>query len=511
MFTRYKPRYGKRRVSDKKIALIYLVHTILVLLPALLTFTTAAIVQPVKSDNFVERIGLVTHLGNPNLPYVNNYAGVKVRLGELGIRYIRRGADGSPYDRVDLFNDHGIRFNFLSSTWTTTLSDLQISSFLTKVRPFPTASILSIEGANEYDNSNFNNQNPDWALDQRENTRALWDSVKNDPVLKGITVAGPAINRGYYREAGDLSAFVDKGSIHWYPGIREPSHNEFSYFAWFKNEALKYQYPGKRLWLTETGYYTSKSGVSERVSARYLPRSLFWFLYTHDIERVFIYQLCDYYPDPDSADREKFFGLLRHDLTPKLSYTALKNLIALFSDTDTNFTPSPFSYQLTGDTAKVKNLLFQKKDGTLLLALWQEVRSWNVDSLKPIQVVDRQLNVELASEIDTVYILHPCDPERPPLTPVKEVKRTRSFSVAVPDHVIIVVLKNTAGTTAVGRAQTSGNRQSFRRPVLYLSFPAVVPFENRNSYDLQGRSLRKSCMPLGESLRVLVTDQAGTQ
>jgi hypothetical protein len=81
--------------------------------------------------------------------------------------------------------------------------------------------------------------------------------------------------------------------------------------------------------VTELGWSTCPDGtgcVSEAVQARYL-REAFGIVRNHrlGVQAMFIYRLRDLAP-ADTSDREDWFGLLRHDGTPKPAWRVLETL-----------------------------------------------------------------------------------------------------------------------------------------------------------------------------------------
>src|SRR5262249_37883627 len=126
--------------------------------------------------------------------------------------------------------------------------------------------------------------------------------------------------------------------------------------------------------VTETGYHTAKTwtgnhpGVSEQAMGRYVLR-LFLEFFTSGISRTYLYELID--EGTNTGEREQNFGLLRYDGSEKPAFTGLKNLIGLLSDPGAGFTPGKLGYALSGDTAGVRQLLLQRRDGRFYLVLWR--------------------------------------------------------------------------------------------------------------------------------------------
>ena len=105
---------------------------------------------------------------------------------------------------------------------------------------------------------------------------------------------------------------------------------------------------GKQLWATEFGWSAHANtgfeaswdrGVSEATQADYLVRAVKWFGSKHPyVTNVF------WYNERNKATgdiHEDNFGLLRHDLSPKPAYHALKNLLVPTAPTTTTTTAPP--------------------------------------------------------------------------------------------------------------------------------------------------------------------------
>ena len=122
---------------------------------------------------------------------------------------------------------------------------------------------------------------------------------------------------------------------------------------------------------TEAGWGTSSkpTEVSEAVQLKYLQRFLFEQA-LHGIKRSYIYQFLD------AGTSFNTFGLVRGDLSPKPSYTGIRNLIRLLSDSGAA-RRDEVQLSVNGPST-VHHMLVEKSDGTRFLALWNEVPS--VDS-----------------------------------------------------------------------------------------------------------------------------------
>jgi hypothetical protein len=116
------------------------------------------------------------------------------------------------------------------------------------------------------------------------------------------------------------------------------------------------------------------------------------------VMRTYLYEFVDDVSSPG-------FGLVQADFTPKPAYTELQNLLKLFSDASFS-TPGKLDWTLSGSTANVNHVLFQKQDGTWMIALWLAVES--AGSTPPYQddnVPPQTVSLSIAAQISgaTVY------------------------------------------------------------------------------------------------------------
>ena len=235
----------------------------------------------------------------------------------------------------------------------------------------------AIEGPNEYSTSG----DPNWKPNLVAYQQALYAQVKADPELAALPVIGPSIVHNDQAALGDISAYLDCGNIHSYPQGNPPDKlGSFIAKAELNSGA-------KPIVATETGYHTALnwSGenppVSEAAMATYMPR-LFLEYFRWGIARTFSYELLDEFDDPGWTRQEANFGLLRHDLSPKPAFDALRNTIG------SSKTPARPSARRPSTTRSAKpaslprpgkrglhKVLLQKRDGSFYLALWRRPAS----------------------------------------------------------------------------------------------------------------------------------------
>lgn len=441
-----------------------------------------------SADRFVNSICVATHWGYPDTPYGQRYGEVKQKLIESGIRNVR---DGLFADRAQDLGKNGIRMTAIVDVPNYANGNEQtIQSIVNQIQGANAvgARIDAIEGPNEadlfWDASRFNKRYkgqpfPNGLIAFQKD---LYAAVKRNPATRNIKVIGPSLGGTYDPGAGrpnplatgGLSSAIDWGNFHPYPGSN-PFNLPFDYnttqkYYWNSNfpsisidehpylfEIAQTPFKPKPMVATETGYSTFNNGVSEKVHAKYMPR-LFLEFFRKGIPRTCSYEFVDEFADPGRANREANFGLLRHDLTAKPAYTALKNLIQLLKDPGTNFTPGKLNYELVvrpvqnyrepksgiianyDRTQYVHHLLLQKRDRTFYLALWHEISSYDTSTNPPREIeppsmpATLKLNQPIRSA--TIYTLG--TDGRLKTTPAS--LKNNQLELNVPDRVMLVKL-----------------------------------------------------------------------
>ncbi|HTA38856.1 MAG TPA: hypothetical protein VK760_07265 [Candidatus Acidoferrales bacterium] len=375
--------------------------------PGDVRYATAALRSeiPVQADAFVDSIGVNTHLID-DLTYDKGYAVVTQRMRELGVRHIRDGIFPGQTPR-----QYADERNFLRATGAQMEAITDCPKPLgyfphaqtppSLIRSFDAAiggRIERLEGPNEPDLRKVHlwGQLLTHCMEHFRFKDAL-------PVPFVASAMGNAFNT---RKLGDISKLVDIGAIHRYFSGFNPETTGFwksnacgtwGAMSFYICEARINAGPAAPLYITETGY-TTFGEVDEKTAGKYISRVLL-FDSLAGIVRTYIYELHD--DGTDTTNSEDGYGLFRYDGTPKPAFNAVRSEIALLSDPGPSFSPAPLAYSVYG----VKNLrheLFQKRDGTYVLAVWNESKSWNPSEAREMVVPVSVVTVTFAAAPQSV-------------------------------------------------------------------------------------------------------------
>jgi hypothetical protein len=250
-------------------------------------------------------------------------------------------------------------------------------------------------------------------------------------------VYGPSIaNPANASLVGDLSAYLDFGSLHPYPGGQVPMFSVGRH-----SDGLRSVSGDKPTVVTESGYHTAllwtggHPPVSEQAMGRYVLRLLLDY-FNAGIARTYLYELID--QGFDLADREKHFGLLRADGTEKPAYRGLRNLIELLEEPRPGFSASGLAYALEGDTTSVNAMLLEQSD-RFFLALWQDAPSFDLIGRTDRATVERRVTVRFTAP-KRVRVFEPLETT----TAVADLADRTMIDVGVPDHPILLEITTNA-------------------------------------------------------------------
>jgi hypothetical protein len=355
--------------------------------------------QAAQADAFADSIGVVTHLSYTDTPYFTAWPQVLNSLQVLGVRHIRDGyypwADSSTFiAEHQALADAGIGTDYVVPLNSTTTPET-IAQFAPEVRD-----LEELEAPNECDVAGNCGSS---ALAGIDNMLGFLPTIDNAGANLAVPVVGPSFTQqSSFASAGNISSEITENNLHIYFGGRNPGSpgwgdldaegNSYGSFAWWLDQA-NIDAPGMPVQITETGYMAFPTTiipftVPESVEASYTPRTLL-LAFQKGIKRTYLYELLDEVSSPG-------FGILRSDLTPKPSFTAVENLISNLQDKGLSFSPGSLGYSLEGGGPNLNHLLLQKRDGSFWLVLWLEEPSFDPATATPIAVTPQQVTLTLA-------------------------------------------------------------------------------------------------------------------
>lgn len=358
----------------------------------------AAAAGPVarRADSLANTLG-VNVVTSRNSGAQGDHAKAQAALARLGARHIRTRLFANRPDQYAVLRNlaaSGIRSDLVAGDPThaggTPEQLVQIAA-----TQLPSA-VDSFEGVNEWNFSGRTN----WAAEVRSHQKRLYAAVKSNSRLSRTPVLGPAFSANASSQratVGDLSAYLDYGNNHLYPGGFAPSRIISDQIASARTIS-----GSKKVMFTETGFHDAMhydgphNPTPDAVSGVYMPRLLLEH-YLRGTPRMFAYNLIDDNPDPGLTDREDHFGLLRNDYSPKPAYTALRNLLQLTADPGPAFTTRSLNYSLTGAPADLRTVLLQKRDGRFYLVLWRDVSIYDPVKRATLNVPAVNVGIRLAS------------------------------------------------------------------------------------------------------------------
>lgn len=190
--------------------------------------------------------------------------------------------------------------------------------------------------------------------------------------------------------------------------------------------------------------------------------------FSHGIEKTNIYSLID------DVKRSKYHGLLDGSLRRRLTFHAVKNLMSLFADSATSFSPGSLDYTLTGLTSTIKHQLFQKSDGTFLLTMYQDVDSYDRANKRDAMVPPVSVGLSL-SQSASISLYTPSLSA----AATKVVSGVNSLLIPVGDHVTVVSIRGGGGTLSSSAATSSSTSTTTGSTSSSPQTPTPDPFEFR--------------------------------
>ena len=406
-------------------------------------------VQAVWSDKFVGSVGIGTHFSYWDLlPYGDNLNSTLASLKAAGFRWVRDGlfqdtnvgSNDRFYGVMNQVKAAGIKMVLV--TQPAYLGNNQFvqppytnqQNLDTAVNRLGASAILAFEGPNEVDNNSYNwGGVPAFGANAKAYQAQMYQHAKQ--IAPGVTVIGlTTTSAGGASYVGDISSFMDAGTLHPYPSALVPTAD----LQGMETRLAPLNGAHKGWWVTETGYYTAPNatqnvyqpGVSEAAQGKYVPR-LYLDYFNAGISHTSVYEFIDEHST--QSDAEANYGMLHNDGSPKPAYNAMKNMLALLSDPGSAYAAGSLNFSLSGTTSTIRQALFQKRDGRFYLVLWNDVLVFNNNTKSNISNANVPVTVTFGSA-HNVSVYQPYTQA----TAISTTSSTTSLTVGVPDHPLIL-------------------------------------------------------------------------
>jgi hypothetical protein len=381
---------------------------VLMLLAADAGAGTQAVPQALWAHQFVDSVGVNTHLRHARSFYDVHFDVLKERLREAHITHIRDGAadlDGGFYerDRAERFRElgeAGIRVTFM---FRPMVAREFVQGFPERVRP----AFEAYELPNELNQQ----KNLPWPETLRVWMPLFAQYVRDDQRSARYPIIGPSIadlGGDPQRKLGDQQRSVDFGNLHKYYRAFNPGTEGYGRpgsppcQAW-RYGSLSYALcqvrrisGDKPISCTEAGYASngpSVRAVTPELQARYIARMLMLHLKS-GVVRTYVYQLADHGSDAGGA-----MGLLNDDGSEKPAWRQLSALMNELNDRAGQGQPPKPDIAVDGEVENLESLLFAKRDGSYRLVLWLEVPSADPKTGREIDVAPQTVILNLPREL----------------------------------------------------------------------------------------------------------------
>jgi hypothetical protein len=377
------------------------------------TNTTTTTTTVTRAEDFIQSIGVNTHMGNSGMGYGDVQVVLK-ELNYLGVDHIR---DWFPeqiwalqYSHLSTLASAGIDLHALLPN----INPIDLNTHMAALHSFALAypgAIASVEGANEVDVAPVTYQGLEGVPAALQLQKDLYAAVHGDTALSGVPVYNFTFgwNSPASYGVGDISASADYANVHGYvPNGLRPADVLPGLI-----KAHAASVPGKPIVMTETNYYTlpqdsNWGGVNQDVQAKY---GLYTALdnWKSGVSMTFFYELHDQAMD---LEREHNLGLFTADGKPKEFATALHNLTTILSDPGTNaisFNPTPLKVTLTGLPETASSLVMQKSDGTYDLVLWDEQQLWDANNHLQLPATSSDVTLSFKRSFTSAQVFDPTE------------------------------------------------------------------------------------------------------
>ena len=379
------------------------------------------LVAPRTSQSVFARVGvnvLPNHIGT-GYDYRSAWMAT---LGDLGTPYFRgfyEPRQSLTMDVVRRARSRKLRWGMSIATDSWVSAD-RIRNTIRHIADNAADVCLYVEGVNEPNWDRARAYEPSgWIARTAAQQRAIWQAVRADRRLDHVKVLGPSL-RDISASESDYRALAQQGilanvshaALHRYPNGTYPDQFLDQRFA-----MLRRQWPGKPVWITETGYQNALANTSghkpvpEWVAAAYMPSAVLEAI-DRGAAGVCFFELLD---DPDRGaknDTEANFGLYRSRDTvgppwsAKPAATQLRAFLRSLVDPGPEFTPARVPLRVTSSASDLRWTLTARRNGVATLHVRRATDCWDNNAQRPISVARVPVRVETARGVRTLQVDH---------------------------------------------------------------------------------------------------------
>lgn len=363
------------------------------------TDNTPSEVPAAAVADLVASIGVNIHATYNDTPY-GDHDRLVAALRHLGVRHVRDGLVPERPDQYQVLRrlaGHGVCSTLIIGEVVADPTEIDLAlGWLAEVAP----AVELIESPNEVDLAIGDG----WQAALSTYEPLLAERIDEVPGVPDVPLIGPSYGRlESVREGAALRLPFDLVALHPYPG-GEPPSSTLEANLWAAGAT-----DGDAIVATEHGYHTAvnatggQPGVPEDVAAAYVPR-LFLESFAAGVDRTYLYELLDEFPDPEADDAESHFGLLRNDYSEKPAATALRTMLDLLETDDAGTGgPPPLGIRIETTATDVDALLLSAGRGAWWLAVWRRTSLYDTASRQQLDapavpatvVFDRRLRARV--------------------------------------------------------------------------------------------------------------------
>ena len=384
-------------------------------------------VNAASSFDFVNSIGVNSHIGYPWTNYHRKWEMFFALLKESGIKHIRDGYGiftDIEKERFIAVGEAGIKLLLCAQDQS---SDILLKEKIEYLLPM----LYGVEAVNEGDFTidGIEGDPEVWVPILQNLQKDLWDLIKGNPETDHLPVVGASFaNPANFRElTQDMSDWMDYGNIHSYAGFHHPALN---WGVGLTRDGMfnlaKLASKDKPIIATECGYNNYSGnigghlGVPESVDAIYTPHLLFEY-FNSGVVRTYLYEFLDLREEGvlQAAIHEHHFGMVDSTGRKKPVFHAIKNLITLLDDVE-GYTANPLEYELIYDALPDKEsigqTLLQKSDGSWWIAVYRIMSVFNNDerdtNFNKLDCTPIEVTLNLDRRAKDIKLYRPNDSEK---------------------------------------------------------------------------------------------------